>query len=76
VMIPSYPEFDRTAATGFLLKIFTVDGPSSPGNWTLSNVQLAANAPEQATWAMMLLGFAGLGYVGYRRARSARTVAA
>jgi PEP-CTERM motif len=23
--------------------------------------------PEPSTWAMMLLGFAGLGYVGYRR---------
>jgi Ice-binding-like/PEP-CTERM motif len=25
-------------------------------------------APEPSTWAMMLLGFAGLGFVGYRRA--------
>jgi hypothetical protein len=28
--------------------------------------------PEPSTWAMMLLGFAGLGYVGYRRAREQR----
>jgi hypothetical protein len=27
--------------------------------------------PEPSTWAMMLLGFAGLGYVGYRKARQA-----
>src|ERR1700722_16173763 len=25
--------------------------------------------PEPSTWAMMLAGFAGLGYAGYRRAR-------
>jgi hypothetical protein len=25
--------------------------------------------PEPSTWAMMLLGFAGLGYAGYRKAR-------
>ena len=28
--------------------------------------------PEPSTWAMMLLGFAGLGFAGYRRARRAR----
>jgi hypothetical protein len=27
--------------------------------------------PEPSTWAMMLLGFAGLGYAGYRKARQA-----
>jgi hypothetical protein len=34
--------------------------------------------PEPATWAMMLLGFASLGFVGYRRAkkRAAAPVAA
>jgi hypothetical protein len=31
-----------------------------------------APAPETSTWAMMLLGFAGLGYAGYRRAREPR----
>ena len=28
--------------------------------------------PEPTTWAMMLIGFAGLGYAGYRRAREPR----
>ena len=28
--------------------------------------------PETSTWAMMLLGFAGLGYAGYRRAGAPR----
>jgi hypothetical protein len=36
------------------------------GNASFSSV------PEPSTWAMMLLGFAGLGYVGYRRARIGR----
>jgi hypothetical protein len=31
--------------------------------------------PEPATWAMMLLGFAGMGFVGYRRAAWARIAA-
>jgi hypothetical protein len=29
--------------------------------------------PEPSTWAMMLIGFAGLGFAGYRKAHSART---
>jgi hypothetical protein len=33
---------------------------------------LGEAVPEPSTWAMMLLGFAGLGYVGYRRARESR----
>ena len=37
----------------------------------------ATNAiPEPSSWAMMLIGFAGLGYAGYRRARAARTTLA
>jgi hypothetical protein len=27
--------------------------------------------PEPSTWAMMLIGFAGLGFLGYQRARAA-----
>jgi hypothetical protein len=32
--------------------------------------------PEPSTWAMMLLGFAGLGYAGWRRARQVRAASA
>jgi hypothetical protein len=32
----------------------------------------ATAAPEPSTWAMMLLGFAGLGYAGYRGVREPR----
>jgi hypothetical protein len=31
--------------------------------------------PEPSTWAMMLIGFAGLAFAGYRRARVRSTVA-
>ena len=30
---------------------------------------LGPAVPEPSTWAMMLLGFAGLGFAGYRRAK-------
>ena len=35
-----------------------------------------AVVPEPSTWAMMLLGFAGLGFAGYRQARKARPASA
>jgi hypothetical protein len=34
---------------------------------------LLTSVPEPSTWAMMLIGFAGLGFAGYRKAHSART---
>jgi hypothetical protein len=31
--------------------------------------------PEPSTWAMMMLGFAGLGYAAFRRSAKAPTLA-
>jgi unsaturated chondroitin disaccharide hydrolase len=36
---------------------------------------LYSPVPEPSTWAMMLLGFAGVGFAGYRRARAGRAAA-
>jgi hypothetical protein len=35
-----------------------------------------SDVPEPSTWAMMLLGFAGLGFAGYRASRKGASVAA
>lgn len=40
-----------------------------------SVVNVAAAAPELSTWAMLLIGFACLGFAGYRRARKGAEVA-
>jgi probable HAF family extracellular repeat protein len=53
-------------------------GPLSPYNYTyatsindsgdiLGTFYLGINTPELSTWAMTVLGFAGLGYAGYRK---------
>jgi hypothetical protein len=42
------------------------------GNTGVVDFSLAGGAPEPATWAMMLLGFAGLGFAGYRKAHGGR----
>ena len=47
---------------------FTADYTSADG--------LMFSAPEPSTWAMMVLGFAGLGFAGYRSSRKALAVVA
>ncbi len=43
----------------------------------LDNVQVAtAGVPEPSTWAMMILGFLGLGFAGYRSSKSRLTLRA
>jgi hypothetical protein len=46
----------------------------SGANETILDISTSGMAaiPEPATWAMMLVGFAGLGFVGYGRAREPR----
>ena len=53
---------------GSVLQISAI-GSGNPAFALLSDVSLtgATGTPEPATWAMMGLGFAGLGYVAYRR---------
>jgi hypothetical protein len=49
-----------------------------PGGVTFtsdSGVLLTASVPELSTWVLMLLGFASLGYAGYRRNKAATLAA-
>ena len=64
--------------------IFITDGTSNTISFSensaltyigLDDVSITG-VPEPSTWEMMLLGFAGLGYVGYRRARAGRATLA
>jgi len=41
-------------------------------DFVVDNVSLTAAVPEPATWAMMVLGFAGIGLLGYRRSQKAQ----
>jgi hypothetical protein len=44
-------------------------GRGANENFTLDIA--AGGVPEPSTWAMVLLGFVGLGYAGYRKAGQA-----
>jgi hypothetical protein len=59
-------------------------GPIANGNDAIAEIVAAidlpagaapSTVPEASTWAMMLLGFAGLGLLGYRKTRSANALA-
>jgi hypothetical protein len=68
---------NAASASAYLDPYFFVD-PSTPNLAEYSIVVSAGigNAPatpEPSTWAMMLLGFAGLGFFGYRRLGGAAT---
>jgi hypothetical protein len=55
---PAYTLYEHDLSTGFNQQDY--------GSVAVSQV------PESSTWAMMLLGFAGLGYAGFRRASAPR----
>jgi hypothetical protein len=50
-----------------------LSGPSSDYIF-VDNVTGVSTIPEASTWAMLMLGFAALGFAGYRRAKTAPTV--
>jgi hypothetical protein len=71
----------NAAAFGYTLETFTATATSSsteldffgrenPDFYSLDNVSVEAisnGVPEPSTWAMMILGFAGIGFMAYRR---------
>ena len=66
----SYSFLVKATATSEVLEFAALNTGIAPsyGN-EITNV--AVSAPEASTWAMMLAGFAGLGFVGYRRQKAA-----
>jgi hypothetical protein len=68
-------QFFTDTLTGITTPFFSGQ-PSTPtfnlgtfgtGNQTLTITDISAAVPEASTWAMMLLGFVGLGFMGYRK---------
>jgi hypothetical protein len=54
---------------------FTAISPTTGFDYALPAPPEVAAVPETSTWAMMLGGFAGLGFAGYRRNKAATLVA-
>jgi hypothetical protein len=52
------------------------NGTGEVGGMIETTITQHSAVPEPSTWAMLLIGFAGLGFAGYRKARTARAAAA
>jgi hypothetical protein len=72
------PTIDGTMTNGFwtftdasadIIGITVYNGTAISSN-SFEIAQIATSVPEPSTWAMMLVGFAGLGFAGYRRTRT------
>jgi hypothetical protein len=63
---------------GALFDLYYVEGNGSPSvlDVHLNRVFITPQVPEPSTWAMMILGFAGIGTMAYRRRRQATVSAA
>jgi hypothetical protein len=66
---------DPAAAGAYFVEITGVSGGGSLRLAIDGNVTATDPVPEPSTWAMMLLGFAGLGFAGYRASRRTAAVA-
>jgi uncharacterized protein (TIGR03118 family) len=61
------------AAGGSLNTLYFTAGPDGESHGLFGALTVV---PEPSTWAMMMLGFVGLGYAAFRRGAKARVVAA
>jgi len=70
-------DFSVTTGTTFGLKLEDFSGSGgSAGDAYFRNLELTSGVPEPSTWAMMILGFAGVGYMAYRRRNQSDALAA
>jgi hypothetical protein len=65
-------DMSRISFTGSSLKI-DMNGlglnPTQQGSPDFFNIGLTSAVPEPSTWAMMILGFAGIGFMAYKQKR-------
>jgi PEP-CTERM motif len=64
-------EIDAGGAVLFSADEQLIDGTYALGDTGSDTFTIAAAVPEPTTWAMMLLGFAGIGFTAYRKKRTA-----
>jgi hypothetical protein len=72
VLFFGFTDFGKSISS---ISINTGATTSTRDIWGIDDVRFQT-VPEPATWAMILFGFAGLSFVGYRKSRKAVSIAA
>jgi hypothetical protein len=70
-LFTNFPGITNTQDPGYLISFRTPQPFGSVEFYTAPSAFEFAFVPEPSTWAMMLAGFAGLGFLGFRRSRRA-----
>jgi len=66
----------NTTGLSLGLTSFSLGSPNEGHEVTLVSTTFASAIPEASTWAMMILGFLGLGFLAYRRTNGLLRLAA
>jgi hypothetical protein len=61
-----FHSFDFASTGGFYTLTFLSDDTGAYGG-VIGGVTISPTVPEPSTWAMMILGFCGIGFMAYRR---------
>ena len=70
---PTFKQVGYTQTAVSSDNLFYTPDPGGTGSVTVTPI--SSGVPEPSTWAMMLAGFAGLGFLGYRQTAKARVAA-
>jgi len=71
--------FDPNIANTYTFDLALFSGEIQNADTQIANVDIVVNVaavPEPSTWAMMILGFAGVGFMAYRRRNQVAALAA
>jgi hypothetical protein len=58
--------FTTTSAGAYQLAVDFTGGGVPAADFAIDDINISA-VPESSTWAMMILGFFGVGFIAYRR---------
>jgi hypothetical protein len=64
-----------TSMSGHSIGLVCASSKMRPFTTCQAHAPAAVATPEPSTWALMMLGFAGLGYAAFRKTRSATAIA-